>query len=280
MNLSKRIGSAASIAWMVVAIHHHPCSAQSLDSPMTRLQPIGAPSQVDRYRSDTRGLQIVRLPQNGFAEPPTGFNPPPSSPSMPAPSLPLGLPPGSLPSQGTATQPTLPPSSGGIGVGSPNLLPRPGGTTAPPASLAPAPRVGLPMGPGAPSSSDFQPIPQPQLGSLYANVDNCACVTGPSGYSAASVGCGTPLTYVAPAYGPAPTYGPVLGYAAPPSTLVPPTLMPNQVAPLSQNVAPLPSLFTLGQQYNPVQVGQGIIGQPVAYVPGQTIRNFFRYLFP
>jgi hypothetical protein len=36
----------------------------------------------------------------------------------------------------------------------------------------------------------------------------------------------------------------------------------------------------MGQQQHPVQVGQGILGQPKAYVPGQGVRNFIRYLTP
>jgi hypothetical protein len=36
----------------------------------------------------------------------------------------------------------------------------------------------------------------------------------------------------------------------------------------------------LGQQKNPVQLGRGIIGQPVAYVPGQWFRNWLRYVSP
>jgi hypothetical protein len=40
------------------------------------------------------------------------------------------------------------------------------------------------------------------------------------------------------------------------------------------------ALISLGQQNNAVQVGQGLWGQPVAYVPGQSIRNWVRYFFP
>ncbi|TWT83755.1 hypothetical protein CA13_52260 [Planctomycetes bacterium CA13] len=57
----------------------------------------------------------------------------------------------------------------------------------------------------------------------------------------------------------------------------PPTLAPTMT---TATVAPIRSLFTLGQEANPVQVGQGLWGQPVAYVPGQGIRNWVRYFFP
>jgi hypothetical protein len=57
--------------------------------------------------------------------------------------------------------------------------------------------------------------------------------------------------------------------------------MPGGVAPAyySENGGFRP-LISLGQENYNVQLGRGIVGQPTAYVPGQTIRNFFRYLFP
>ncbi len=87
-----------------------------------------------------------------------------------------------------------------------------------------------------------------------------------------STGCGqvpySPL-------GPQPTSGQVPGYYAPP------TIMPNQVPNLySSNNAGYRPLFGFGQQNYNVQFGRGIFGQPVAYVPGQKFRNFFRYVFP
>ncbi len=292
------------------AVDSRTLCAQVLDSAITRLQPIGAPSRVDQYRNDrnravetefysnasarteviaTSYLQdsqgdraastgaLVRqtamLQDGGFAAPPSGFSPPPAQPSISAP--PMSNLPSSAPSFGTS--PTSPPNTvAQPSTGLPSTLPRPPQANSLPPNTTPIPRTTLPSGPTVSSSSDLQPVPQPQLGSVYANVDNCACVTGPSGYSAASFGCGSPVAYAAPTYGAAPP----ATYVAPPSTLVPPTLMPGQLAPISNSAAPLPSLFTLGQQYNPVQVGQGIIGQPVAYVPGQTIRNFIRYLSP
>lgn len=78
----------------------------------------------------------------------------------------------------------------------------------------------------------------------------------------------------------------------------------SNTVPIQQvtNVQPLGSLQPLGTPYNPFAatapavpwrpivnirnmpdnyvVGQGIIGQPKVYVPGQPIRNFFRYIGP
>jgi hypothetical protein len=79
-----------------------------------------------------------------------------------------------------------------------------------------------------------------------------------------------------------------VGFQAPPAQIPAPAILPNApslgspvagVAPAT-NPAPVGSLLTFGQEQNVVQVGQGIIGQPKAYVPGQTIRNWLRYFTP
>lgn len=64
-------------------------------------------------------------------------------------------------------------------------------------------------------------------------------------------------------------------------TYVPPTMTPNWNPNLyTQNNSGYRPLFTLGQENYNVVLGRGLIGQPKAYVPGQCIRNFFRYLTP
>ena len=50
--------------------------------------------------------------------------------------------------------------------------------------------------------------------------------------------------------------------------------------PVMADAAPCRPLITLGQGAYNAQLGQGILGQPTAYVPGQSIRNFIRYLSP
>jgi hypothetical protein len=64
-------------------------------------------------------------------------------------------------------------------------------------------------------------------------------------------------------------------------TYIPPTFTPNWNPNLyaSNNVG-LKPLFTLGQENYNVVLGRGLIGQPKAYVPGQGVRNFLRYLTP
>lgn len=122
-----------------------------------------------------------------------------------------------------------------------------------------------PLRPNA-SPSDLAPLPQPQLPSHWATVDNCNLVSGPSGYRAEFGFCGA--ASVMPVGAPA--------YAPPPMTIMPGApVIP--VAPAGFGCRPL---FTLGQENYNVQLGQGIIGQPTAYVPGQSFRNFIRYLSP
>lgn len=196
---------------------------------------------------------------------------------------------GGSPPVGGASQFEAPPLAGDD-YGSSTTLPpatAPPATTLPPTTapstaaplqgLQPVPSLGGPLaappqpryqprGPGA-SPSDLVPLPQPQLPSNWATVDNCNLVSGPSGYRAEFGFCGT--TPVVPVGVPT--------YAAPP-VIVPPTVMP--VAPMATAPFGCRPLFTLGQENYNVQLGQGIIGQPTAYVPGQNIRNFIRYLSP
>ncbi len=71
-------------------------------------------------------------------------------------------------------------------------------------------------------------------------------------------------------------------YPGLPGNIIPSTVMPNQVPSgiYSPNNAGFRPLLGFGQDNFNVQLGRGIIGQPVAYVPGQPFRNFLRYLFP
>lgn len=241
--------------------------AQANDTPQSRLQPLGAASRVDRYRAPATVRQTVMFQTNGLSAPPAQSSaataPPVGYPSPPpiaqSPSFGTSLPPSTPPLRPTQVQ-------SGIGLPSPSSAPSGISTVPRSPQLTTAPIA---------STLDYQPIPQPQLSNTFATVGNCSCVTPASGYTAASVGCGSPTaTYAAPAY------APTTGYVPPPTEIASPYTVPGQYSAISRSNGPLPPLFTLGQQYNPVQVGQGIIGQPVAYVPGQSIRNFIRYFFP
>ncbi|MEO8270625.1 MAG: hypothetical protein ABI557_12960 [Aureliella sp.] len=72
-----------------------------------------------------------------------------------------------------------------------------------------------------------------------------------------------------------PSAGAVPGAYIPPT--LPPNLTPNLYTPNNSGYKPL---FSLGQENYNVQLGRGIIGQPTAYVAGQPVRNFMRYLSP
>ena len=135
--------------------------------------------------------------------------------------------------------------------------------------------------PGARPGGDLAPVPPPRLESSgFATIDNCACISAPSSYSAASgIDCGSPaITPGAPAYAPPPARIPEPAIM-PPAAAVPPPPAGAPLAPAA-NGAPVPSLITLGQERYAVEVGQGLWGQPVAYVPGQHVRNWIRYLSP
>lgn len=124
--------------------------------------------------------------------------------------------------------------------------------------------------------------------------------TGPVG--AAPVGAApVPMTTVLPPVATTPVAG---GYPQTPLGTYPNAAIPGATYPGAIGVAPygvtpaapattpyggmtvIPGqskyhpLVSMGQQQHPVQVGQGILGQPKAYVPGQGVRNFIRYLTP
>ena len=225
--------------------------AQSPDQPMTRMRPLGAPSAVDQYRPTTQQVdgrvrqtayqspvrQTVMLQQGQLSSPPLPINP----------AAPITAPEG------------------------PPVMPMPTNQSG----------VALPVNPTLPTQSivvggDMQPMPQPQLGNRFATIDNCALVSPPSDYSAASgCGCGTvvPQSYEAPQ----PTAAPVT-YS--PAEVAVPVVVPATTPSNAKLGAPMRSMVTFGQERNPVQLGQGLVGQPVAYVPGQPFRNWLRYFSP
>ncbi len=252
----------ATAALVVASFWASLSSGQSFDTPRTRLRPIDAPSAVDQYRPRTASRTLRETAyQNRSTTQPAG----PAvrqtvmwQQGLEAPALPGGglqLPQSNLATPGVG--PALPPSA-------PVTAPAPSQRILPstPANLQPAPAGGIS------SASDLAPIAPPQLGGGgFATINNCSCISPPSGYTAASVGCGPAVTYETPQT-----------YIPPPAEIAAPAILPGGLTPTGG--APLPSLITFGQETNPVQIGQGIIGQPVAYVPGQPVRNFLRYLFP
>ena len=213
--------------------------AQSRDTPMTRMRPIGAPSAVDQYKP--RDESTTRLHETAFQSPVRQTAMLQSGPT--APTLPVG----------PSTPLTLPANS----------------------SAQPVPTVAPVAG------TDLQPVPQPQLGSSgFTTIDNSCLVSPPSSYNPAFVhDCNNtiaPQSYVAQPVAASVTVAP------PPAEVVVPAVpaVPTATVPSSHVGAPARSLVTFGQERFPVNVGQGIVGQPVAYVPGQPLRNWLRYFTP
>lgn len=136
-----------------------------------------------------------------------------------------------------------------------------------------------------PPAGDWQPVAAPQLGGGFATSANTPLITAPSTYPAMAAGYGPcggvggtlmPTAYTAPAVagGSLPTSIPG------PATMPPPVAPPVVAAPAAATGAPAGSLVSFGQEAYPLQLGQGLWGQPVAYVPGQGVRNWLRYLSP
>ena len=312
-------------------------SQGSLDSPMTRMRPIGAPSAVDQFRqgreprfqetamnvrqqnfngaagggqfADNSVRQTVMLQQGGIQSPPLpadlgagAMTTTPPSLSLPGNSLPPNVAlPGAIPNTGNPNAGipnTIIPNATMPGAALPGGVATPGQIPLNPGRALPInPNLGG-QNPNVLSSSDLTPIQQPQLNTAFANIDNCNCVSGPGSYRAASgYGCGSTLGYVTPQsyQAPAPqiaapavmpqtiTPGAVVPGNIAPGNIAPGAIVPGAVIPNAQVgavAAPPRALISLGQQNFPVQVGQGLWGQPVAYVPGQGVRNWVRYFFP
>lgn len=228
-------------------------------------------------------------PPGSYTVPPTS-SPPSTSLPVPLQSAPVGpiAPPSTATSQGLPLNPHLGNQkfgNGSLGTGAP--LPTATATI-------PVPQNGFvprrTAGPSVPvGSSDYAAIPSPRLENAFATIDNCRNISAPSSYRAAGFfGCGSPVSYGSPVYGP-PAYAAPATYAPPPAQIAPAVAFPTNggLAPIgiAGSLPPvLPGnpgyrpLISFGQESNPVQVGQGLLGQPVAYVPGQRFRNVLRYL--
>lgn len=284
-------------------------------SPTPSFRPIGSESLVDRYvrrPSNTRDPNIrqVAMQSGGFEFPtqgavqggpsggvpnnfsvPNQFSPPPLNTPPALSSPPANLQPAPQPpSFATPSQP-LRPSAPALVPRSQTpqvLAPQTPSANLPnnfPPARSPAPRTLPNFNPS--SMADYQPVPPPQISNGgFATMGDCRLITPPSSYTAmspygASGGCGVaPTSYAGP-------------YSPPPAQIAAPAAMPPagfapQGAPGafgqtgvpggSPMAAPVGSLVTFGQENYAVQVGQGLWGQPVAYVPGQSFRNWLRYM--
>ena len=244
-------------------------------------RPIGSPSLVDQFE---RGSNVYLLDDRGRWQSrtvrQTDFTvPAPDDPNVAGDTERTGI--------GNAT-----------GIGSPTtspILPRSGfdGAT--------VPAVGEPIVPTVPANGltdDRTPMSAPSLDNSatnFATLGNSPLVTAPTGY-AAQLAVPVASSGRTPPGGLRPV-GFCQGTMAPatvpatmvPASTVPPTVVTPGVVPggplitptvPAATAAPAGPLISLGQERFPIEVGRGLVGQPKAYVDGQPIRNWLRYLTP
>lgn len=228
-------------------------SASLADSPSTIEDPNVAPS-------------VYQSPGTGFAAPTfppatgSGAVMPPTTGSVVAPTYP--------PATGAVTPSYPAPSTTTVGPSTSSIPMNTPGTVVTPLNTVPGYGSTLPQystrGSTIVSGEPFVTGPPCQF-DAYDMVE-------PASYSAADP-CGP---------GAVPLGGTVSPYTQLPGTIIPPTYTPNQVP-----MGLYPSggtgwrpLIGFGQDNYNIEVGRGVFGQPVAYVVGQPVRNFLRYIFP
>lgn len=289
-------------------------TGDDLETPQTRMRPIGSPSAVDAFARPAHAAPVQAAQASGSLPPlAAGTSAVRQAVMMQSPSEGFALPPGSLPQGGFATPstPALPAPLGSMPQAGPiapppagNMTPLPFPTTAPANSAAPLQPTAQPIISSAPAatvpgmmpvprsgainpsaSGDYAPLVQPRLDSNFATLENCRNISAPSGYRSDRILTCSPTTSYVTTVG---ATAPPAAYVPPPAQLGAPVILPPAVAApvipfaTAQTVIPGPAghrpLISFGQERYPVQVGQGIFGQPTAYVPGQTFRNAIRYI--
>ncbi len=240
----------------------HATSPQQVNGLNFRPPRLGSSGATSKTRK-TSGVvqQTAYMQADGFGLPPTLDNQAAPAVTTPrAPALPAKSPAPANRQAQLDPRTNAPSTMRGQSAEAPNLQ------DAPSINGYGAPNTSQPLTRNQPSASDSSPVSQPQLQGRWATSGNSQLVTGPSGYSSTFWECGPPVMQASGS-----TYA-----------VTPPTMMPNSQPMLAVTrgaMAPRP-LVSMGQENYNVQLGRGIVGQPVAYVPGQNIRNFFRYLFP
>jgi hypothetical protein len=124
----------------------------------------------------------------------------------------------------------------------------------------------------APASATAMP------GSTVPGMGTGAVGSGVYGAPAGMVPNTAMPTGVFPGSAVAPTMSPTPIATASPFTYTPPAAMPPQTVYAASNGGYTP-VVGFGQGTN-AQLGRGLYGQPTAYVDGQPVRNFLRYVFP
>ena len=124
----------------------------------------------------------------------------------------------------------------------------------------------------APASATAMP------GSTVPGMGTGAMGSGVYGAPAGMVPNTAMPTGVFPGSAVAPTMSPTPIATTSPFTYTPPAAMPPQTVYAASNGGYTP-VVGFGQGTN-AQLGRGLYGQPTAYVDGQPVRNFLRYVFP
>ncbi len=289
----------------------------SLNAP-TGLPPVGVPSGLPSAGYPATGVPTTGLPATGYpvmgvpntSVPVPSYPPPGSVPSGVTYGGTIGVAPATMPSSSVPTtvmpappsyvvpvQPAYPPG-GTVGyAGSPLPTYSRAGTfvnsapfvSPPPASVdarwmvSPAvwqqsARGGpIQTGGGVPPCPPGVPCPPVGVNPAGGGYVGAASSVVPAG---ALPGVANP--YGAPGQygvtGVVPNPGLVPSTTASPFAYAPPAAMPPQTiyAPANGGYQPL---VGFGQGAN-AQLGRGLYGQPTAYVDGQPVRNFMRYIFP
>ena len=107
------------------------------------------------------------------------------------------------------------------------------------------------------------------LGAAQTAAGQSICSCGPVVLQPASETVPSPYYAVGPAV--------ASGPASPPVTTVSPVSFVGPTVPAAPNIVYRP-LLPVSPSSPPYYVGQGLLGQPKVYMPGQPVRNFLRYL--
>jgi hypothetical protein len=144
----------------------------------------------------------------------------------------------------------------------PSVMPGPPSMGAPPMARSPS-DGGMPLYPRGATTMNSQPFVSPGPCQFDASY-----MVSPRVYRQSLDACQPTCSSGSPM-----SYGP--GTGGSPFSYVPPTYMPQ---PYSRS--PYRPLIGLGQDLSRAYIGRGVVGQPVAYMDGQPVRNLFRYLLP
>ena len=225
------------------------------------------------------------VPQPTFSGPPPGgFVAPAINPAQPTTSPPIypTQPPANVlpPNNSPAVMPSYVPSSPAVPpVGSPipngpaNSMVQPGPTYVAPPTYYPSnvnPQAFIPTSSPGDAGMPRYPRPPNLVNNTSNQADACNMVSPSVSRQAYSNPCDAP--YSGNSY----TGGPNSGRTGSPFSYVPPTYMASNL----YRSPPYPILVGFGQDLNGAYFSRGIVGQPKAYLDGQPIRNFVRYLTP